>query len=78
MIICMDANARHGMWDNDCASMKPHSKTRNMGLRLVEIILKHNLFVHNSGESTYFSGEQPLILHYQLEYVKKTKIVGKY
>ena len=53
VLICMDANARNSLWDSNCAGIRPYSKSKKMGDKLVEIINKHGLFVHNSGESTF-------------------------
>ena len=55
VIVAMDANARNSLWDN--SEIKKNSTSRKMGSKLEEVIFKHNLYVHNTGEITYRSGE---------------------
>ena len=56
IVICMDANARNSMWDNEAAFLNKNRVSKKMGVRLQEMIEKHNLFVHNTGIQTYHSG----------------------
>ena len=56
MIICMDANSRNSMWDNEAAQVDKNRMSKKMGVCLQEIIEKHSLYVHNTGIPTYYSG----------------------
>ena len=55
VVIGMDANSRNALWDN--SSLPTNGKSKQMGHLLTDVIAKHNLYVHNSGENTYHSGE---------------------
>ena len=56
-VLCMDSNSRNLLWDKDTPIGSSSSKSKKMGNAMVDLITKHNLFVHNSGESTYISGK---------------------
>ena len=57
LIICMDANSRHAMWDSFCSALPRSSTVRKMGEKLQSIIINHSLQLHNNhGEITYRSG----------------------
>ena len=57
LLICMDANSRHALWDNSCIGI-PHSRPSiKMRNKLEQIIDKYDLLIHNSGLPTYCSGD---------------------
>ena len=57
IIICMDANSRHALWDNSCIGIPHCRQSIKMGIRLEHIIDKYDLLVHNNGIPTYRSGD---------------------
>jgi len=56
LIIAMDSNSRHGVWDDSCIGLPRHTRSLQMGTKLDEIIRKHGLVVHNDGQPTYCQG----------------------
>jgi len=56
VIIAMDSNSRHGVWDDSCIRMPHHTRSLQMGIKLDDIIRKHSLVVHNNGLPTYCQG----------------------
>ena len=57
VMISMDANARSMLWDNNAIYARKHSRSKKMGEKLEEVIMKYSLVCHNTGEPTYRSGE---------------------
>ena len=53
ILICMDANAKNSAWDNNTENIKPYSKSKKMGDKLMEMVEKHGLFIHNNGDPTF-------------------------
>ena len=58
IIIGMDANARHMLWEHQLEQMTVNRSTRTfkMGEMLKDIVLENGMVILNSGECTYRSG----------------------
>lgn len=52
----MDANSRSTLWDDKCAGIAQSCRSLQMGAKLEEMIHRFSLQIHNSGVSTYYSG----------------------
>ena len=57
LLICMDANSRHALWDNSCIGIPQSRQSIKMGIKLEQIIDKYDLCIHNNGLPTYCSGD---------------------
>ena len=55
VLIAMDANARNALWEDNVSGI-PYRKSFKMGEMLEEICDKYSLHIHNSGISTYNTG----------------------
>jgi len=56
LVICMDANPRSTFWDDKCAGIAQSCRSLQMVAKLEEMIHRFSLQIHNSGVSTYYSG----------------------
>lgn len=56
LVICMDANSRSTLWDDKCVGIAQSCRSLQMGAKLEEMIHRFSLQIHNSGVSTYYSG----------------------
>ena len=56
LLIGMDANSRNVIWDDNCIGIDQYKKSVQMGVKLEEMLHKHNLLIHNNGAPTYRSG----------------------
>ena len=56
LMIGMDANSRSVLWDDKCIGYTQYRKSVHIGAKLEEILDKYSLQIHNTGVSTYNSG----------------------